>query len=125
MPRYKSSKLFEQTQSIRDIYPASVTFLFPGAPCLSFDILRDDLGERREEFPMTCYLVAGTQSDKSKSNEVIVLKLTNMNRVRKKVKDDESDSDSESDEDDDRSKFESASLRHEGSVNRIRASMEL
>ena len=32
-------------------------------PCLSFDILRDRLGVGRKRFPVTCYMVAGTQAD--------------------------------------------------------------
>ena len=33
-----------------------------GAPCLSFDIIKDDLGNNRDTFPMTSYIVAGTQA---------------------------------------------------------------
>lgn len=40
-----------------------------GAPCLSFDILRDELGENREEFPMTGYIVAGTQAARAHVNK--------------------------------------------------------
>lgn len=40
-----------------------------GAPCLSFDIIGDQLGENREIFPQTCYIVAGTQAAKAHVNK--------------------------------------------------------
>lgn len=40
-----------------------------GAPCLSFDILPDSLGANRETFPMTSYIVAGTQAAKAHVNK--------------------------------------------------------
>lgn len=40
-----------------------------GAPCLSFDIVRDQLGENRETFPQSCYIVAGTQAAKAHVNK--------------------------------------------------------
>lgn len=40
-----------------------------GAPCLSFDILRDDLGDSRETFPLTGYIVAGTQAARAHVNK--------------------------------------------------------
>ena len=39
-----------------------------GAPCLSFDIIKDNLGNDRENFPMTSYIVAGTQAAKGHVN---------------------------------------------------------
>lgn len=39
-----------------------------GAPCLSFDIIRDELGDTRDTFPMTAYMVAGTQAAKAHVN---------------------------------------------------------
>ena len=33
-------------------------------PCLSFDILKDNLGDNRQRFPMTMYMVTGSQADK-------------------------------------------------------------
>ncbi|ESN90633.1 hypothetical protein HELRODRAFT_108698 [Helobdella robusta] len=108
-----------------------------GAPCLSFDIIEDKLGESRESFPLTCYLAAGTQSQNAHSNSVVVMKLSNMHPIRskkKKKKDDDDDDDSSSsssssEEEDDNevggegkkaSKMEAAMLRHPGTVNRIR-----
>lgn len=40
-----------------------------GAPCLSFDIIPDQLGSNREAFPMACYIVAGTQAAKAHVNK--------------------------------------------------------
>lgn len=40
-----------------------------GAPCLSFDIIRDQHGDNRESFPMSCYMVAGTQAAKTHVNK--------------------------------------------------------
>lgn len=40
-----------------------------GAPCLSFDIVRDQLGDKRETFPQSCYIVAGTQASKAHVNK--------------------------------------------------------
>lgn len=49
-----------------------------GAPCLSFDILHDSLGESRTEYPMTAYLVAGTQAEQGKQNFVILMKMSEL-----------------------------------------------
>lgn len=40
-----------------------------GAPCLSFDVVPDTLGSGRESFPMTAYLVAGTQAARAHTNK--------------------------------------------------------
>lgn len=40
-----------------------------GAPCLSFDIIHDDLGDARETFPLTGYIVAGTQAARTHVNK--------------------------------------------------------
>ena len=60
-----------------------------GAPCLSFDILRDSLGDVRTDYPMTAYLVAGTQAEASRQNFVILMKMSQLKRVA-----DEKDEDS-------------------------------
>lgn len=39
-----------------------------GAPCLSFDVIQDNLGDIRDTFPMTTYIVAGTQAAKAHVN---------------------------------------------------------
>lgn len=52
-------------------------------PCLSFDVLQDNLGDERQRYPATAYLVAGTQADVAKNNEVVVYKLSSLHRTRK------------------------------------------
>lgn len=51
-------------------------------PCLSFDFLRDHLGSQRQSMPHTAFLVAGTQADTAKNNEVLVIKASSMHRTQ-------------------------------------------
>jgi ribosome assembly protein RRB1 len=70
-------------------------------PCLSFDIVRDNLGDNRKHYPRTLYAVAGTQAEASRSreNELMILKLSSLSRMdRGNETDSESDSDSDKDE---------------------------
>ncbi|XP_053683359.1 glutamate-rich WD repeat-containing protein 1 [Sabethes cyaneus] len=96
-----------------------------GAPCLSFDIISDPLGDDREEFPLTAFLVAGTQAARTHVNNVIVMKMSNLHRTSKKQEDDESDSDEEYNDDEDvgdrRPQMSCALIKHTGCVNRIRS----
>lgn len=50
-------------------------------PCLSFDIVRDDLGAPRTQFPHTMYLVAGTQAERSSQNYIAVIGLRGMGQA--------------------------------------------
>ncbi|KAF4732692.1 Glutamate-rich WD repeat-containing protein 1, partial [Perkinsus olseni] len=47
-------------------------------PCLSFDTIQDNLGASRKKYPMTCYVVAGTQADTAKNNKIVVMKWSHM-----------------------------------------------
>lgn len=40
-----------------------------GAPCLSFDIIPDNLGATRDAYPMASYIAAGTQAAKTHINK--------------------------------------------------------
>jgi ribosome assembly protein RRB1 len=51
-------------------------------PCLSFDILRDSLGDQRQRYPATAYLVAGTQAKLAKDNELVVYKISSLHRTQ-------------------------------------------
>ena len=52
-------------------------------PCLSFDVLRDNLGDQRQRYPATAYIVAGTQADAAKNNEVSVYKMSSLQKTQK------------------------------------------
>ncbi|KND90820.1 Ribosome assembly protein RRB1 [Tolypocladium ophioglossoides CBS 100239] len=90
-------------------------------PCLSFDIVRDSLGDNRRVYPATMYTVAGTQADYSKSqdNQLLVNKFSGLSRMEKG---DEDDSDDEDDDDEDSDPIlESKSIPLNSTTNRIRA----
>jgi ribosome assembly protein RRB1 len=109
-------------------------------PCLSFDILKDNLGHERQRFPETAYIVAGTQADVAKNNEVVVYKMSSLHKTQKggsQVKihfftlaahsmaypDDSDDGNDTDDEDnlDEDAILEHRSIPHLGGVNRVRA----
>lgn len=52
-------------------------------PCLSFDVLRDNLGDERQRYPATAYIVAGTQADRATNNELSVYKMSLLCRTQK------------------------------------------
>ena len=52
-------------------------------PCLSFDILRDSLGDNRQLYPATAYIVSGTQADVAKNNELYVHKMSSLHKTQK------------------------------------------
>ncbi|XP_013172345.1 PREDICTED: glutamate-rich WD repeat-containing protein 1 [Papilio xuthus] len=94
-----------------------------GAPCLSFDIVTDNLGSDRTEYPMTAYMVAGTQASSVHLNNVIVMKMSNLHCTTKPDEDQESDDEDDEDEEEDEEKKPNmtfAFIKHEGCVTRIR-----
>ena len=52
-------------------------------PCLSFDVLRDSLGNERQRYPATAYVVAGTQAVETNQNELSVFKMSSLHRTQK------------------------------------------
>jgi ribosome assembly protein RRB1 len=98
----------------------------PEWPCLSFDVLPDELGGGRSRFPHTIYAVCGTQADRAEHNKLTVMKMSELHKMRRPDDDDESMDDSDSDDDDDDAPDEDptlahASVAHPGGVNRVRA----
>lgn len=102
-------------------------------PCLSFDILRDELGDTRERFPHSLFAIAGTQADVATKNHLTMMRLTRLKKTRRVDKatadmDDDSDA-SESDSDDEDGGIapingpiiQVQKVAHHGAVNRVRA----
>lgn len=50
---------------------------------LSFDILKDNLGDERQRYPASAYVVTGTQADIGKNNELHVFKISSLCRTFK------------------------------------------
>ncbi|KAJ3477251.1 hypothetical protein NLI96_g10595 [Meripilus lineatus] len=90
-------------------------------PCLSFDILRDNLGDQRQRFPATAYIVSGTQADVAKNNEITVYKMSSLQKTQRNGDDSDSDDDDDDEALDDDPILEHRSVPHLGGVNRIRA----
>ncbi|XP_062193899.1 protein HEAT STRESS TOLERANT DWD 1-like [Phragmites australis] len=105
-----------------------------GWPCLSFDVMRDQLGLVRSEFPHTLYGVAGTQAEKASWNYIGIFKLSNIKGKKREPipasavdGDSDMDSDSSSDEEDEEINEDTKpvvhlkKVAHAGCVNRIRS----
>lgn len=90
------------------------------ASCLSFDVLKDRLGPR-EGFPVTAYVVAGTQAEQGKKNSIVIMKLSNLNQEKPEDDDKSEDSEDDEEEDEDENKvLKTAEIYHAGPVNRVR-----
>jgi ribosome assembly protein RRB1 len=90
-------------------------------PCLSFDFLKDTLGDNRQRFPLTMFAVTGSQADRPEKNKITLLKLSDLHKTQTSGGD---DSDSESDDDDNLDEdptIEHINVPHHGGVNRIRS----
>ncbi|KAL7272498.1 Ribosome assembly protein rrb1 [Rhizina undulata] len=91
-------------------------------PCLSFDILKDGMGEERRGFPGTVYLTAGTQAARAKDNEVMVVKLSGLSRMPQAKAEDSDDEDDDASDTEEDPILESRSLPCPSTTNRIRVS---
>ncbi|KAK4183015.1 WD40-repeat-containing domain protein [Podospora australis] len=89
-------------------------------PCLSFDIIRDGLGDNRSVYPATMYTVAGTQAESSKAsdNSIMVMKLSALSKMQGG---DESSDDEDDDDEDADPLLEHKSIPLNTTTNRIRA----
>lgn len=94
-----------------------------GAPCLSFDILRDSLGENRDSYPQTAYLVAGTQASQAHVNNILVMRLSNLHKTSKETNDDDEEEESDDEDISKEPKMAGALIKHQGCVNRIRTTI--
>ena len=89
-------------------------------PCLSFDIIKDGLGNNRQTYPATMYAVAGTQADPAqpKQNKLMVYKFSGLSREDKSPAE---DSDSDDEDEDAEPILEYKSIPLTSTTNRIRA----
>ena len=107
-------------------------------PCLSFDILPDALGDKRKKYPLTSYIVSGTQADVSEKNKICVMKWSNLQKTNRDGFEDEEEveeglnkfsineeSDDDEEEDDGEPELEFRMIKHRGGVNRIRCMPQL
>lgn len=96
--------------------------LEPTWPCLSFDIVKDNLGDGRKVYPATVYAVGGTQAarGRERENQVMVMKLSGLSRNDQAGN---IDSDDEDDDDEETSDpiLETKSIPLTSTTNRIRA----
>ncbi|KAH3680768.1 hypothetical protein WICMUC_000119 [Wickerhamomyces mucosus] len=67
-------------------------------PCLTLDILPDQLGDERRSFPASLYVATATQAQRKKENELLVLKLSQLAKTL--VKDEENEDDDDEDNED-------------------------
>ena len=96
--------------------------LEPTWPCLSFDIVKDSLGDSRKSYPATVYAVGGTQAaqGRARENQIMVMKLSGLSRNDQAAN---LDSDSEDDDDEETADpiLETKSIPLASTTNRIRA----
>lgn len=91
-------------------------------PCLSFDIVRDSLGDNRKAYPATMYTVAGTQAESAKAsdNGLMVMKFSGLSKMDKGGQESDDEDDDDDDEDADPI-LESKTIPLNSATNRIRA----
>jgi ribosome assembly protein RRB1 len=91
-------------------------------PCLSFDIVRDQLGDDRKSYPATVYAVAGTQAaqGRERENQLMVMKLSGLSR-NDEAQNQDSDDESDDEDQDDDAILETKAIPLTSTTNRIRA----
>jgi ribosome assembly protein RRB1 len=90
-------------------------------PCLSFDVIKDSLGLFRTKFPLTFYMMAGSQAGVAEENKVMLFKVSDVHRTKHDDEPSEDeDSDSDPDDLDDDPTVEERSFSHPGGTNRLR-----
>jgi ribosome assembly protein RRB1 len=106
--------------------------LTPEWPSLSFDFLRDDLGDARQRFPHSLQCAIGTQADAAENNHLTILRVSDLSKLPQDEEEDVLGDEYDKDGDDSSSSDEEENLDldpvlehyhlpHYGGVNRIRA----
>lgn len=71
----------ETLQPDMTTYPLLHSFV-PTWPSLSFDVLRDNGGEERRGYPVSCAVVSGTQSMDRTANELTIMRWEGLGKTR-------------------------------------------
>uniref|UniRef100_A0A452HA94 Glutamate-rich WD repeat-containing protein 1 n=1 Tax=Gopherus agassizii TaxID=38772 RepID=A0A452HA94_9SAUR len=95
-------------------------FLPTGAPCLSFDVVPDPLGQELGRFPLSLRLCAGTQAETAQANRLLVMKMHNLHRTGAGAAGAESSDSDEDEEEEKKPQLELAMIPHYGGINRVR-----
>ena len=92
-------------------------------PCLSFDLVKDGLGDNRKAYPATMYSVAGTQAESGRQsdNQLMVMKFSGLSKMNKGDAEDSDDDDDDDDDEDADPILESKTIPLKSTTNRIRA----
>ena len=102
-------------------------------PCLSFDVVADNLGNNRSrvgllsmihliwQFPHTAYIVAGTQAENTIDNHIVVSKMFAMHKTQ--YDDDPEEAEPENYDED--AKINYDTIAHQGAINRIRVGLNV
>lgn len=91
-------------------------------PCMTLDVLPDNLGVERRKYPATVYLATATQASKAKDNELITMKLSSLSKTLVKDDDEEDEDDEDEDDDDNDPVMDSESIPLRSTTNRLRIS---
>lgn len=90
-------------------------------------MVADPLGDSRDTYPMECFFVGGTQAEKVKDNQLIIMRLSNMHGMDKEEDDEESSSDEENEDEETKAEkkaklptLHTAVVPHYGDVNRVK-----
>lgn len=90
-------------------------------PCLTLDVLPDRYGNERRSYPAKMYVATATQAQKSKDNEMIIMKLSSLSKTLAKAEDEEDEEDEDEDEQDQFDPIlESETIPLKHTTNRIR-----
>lgn len=96
--------------------------LEPKWPSLSFDVIRDELGDNRKTYPVSLLSVSGTQAAQGREheNEITVMKLSSLSRNEQARTFDSDDEDDDNEDTTDDPILETRSIPLTSTTNRIR-----
>ncbi|AGO12714.1 AaceriADR242Cp [[Ashbya] aceris (nom. inval.)] len=90
-------------------------------PCMTLDLIPDNLGSERRNYPQSILMTTATQASKKKDNELLVLKLSQLSKTLAKEDDDAEDDEDDEDEDSDPI-IENENIKLRDTTNRMQVS---